>query len=323
MIQHTSQKFKIIFYLLFFTFFSCKKVSKENSTAITEKKEDRKERRNTWNFEKIFSVSPQSNYSCPSEKYKQIVFGVESDSVFINNKYTDDVYMNSVSSQSFFKKNYLYEAYKKRLKEELNIDLPEQIKTIRNKKAYDPSSPLDQYFQDAFFIGDYMFFEVNGCIICFKNSTSKAKQVSTERNSFIKEDHPEKVSLPFSFYQYFKDQYSDAKYPSYEITSGLIDYLKSKNYEGESYRAFVLRSDDQFQYVVVDMSRGDSDYFVLITAQNGKIMDSREIGSVGDENPITFKITPEFTVEKYKGNTADAAPFEQFKIDQKGKVVKL
>ena len=176
MILHTSKKIKIIPYLLFFAFFSCKKVSsKENLIIHKEEKEIKKTEKNTWKLEKIFSVSPQSNYSCSSEKYNNLVFGLNSDSVFINNKYTDDVYTNSVASKSYFKQKYLYETYKKRLKEELNIDLPEMLKSIRNKKAYDKTSPLDEYFQDAFFIDKYIFFEDNGCIISFKNTSLKRK----------------------------------------------------------------------------------------------------------------------------------------------------
>lgn len=44
------------------------------------------------------------------------------------------------------------------------------------------------------------------------------------------------------------------------------------------------------------MSRGDSDYFILITTQNNNIIDYKEIGCIGDENP--FKISPDFSIEK-------------------------
>ncbi|WP_267404254.1 MULTISPECIES: hypothetical protein [unclassified Chryseobacterium] len=168
-------KIPIIFYLLFFTFFSCKKApSRENEKKVIETKSVKKNSSvDTWKFVKIFSLSPSSNYSCEYKKYENVEFGLSKDSIFINGKYTDDVYTNSITSTSYFDQQYLYRAYKKRLKEELNLDFPLKVKSIRNKKAYDNSSLLNQYFEDAFFIGDYMIFDDNGCIVCFKKANTK------------------------------------------------------------------------------------------------------------------------------------------------------
>ncbi|MET3038359.1 hypothetical protein ABXT08_19905 [Chryseobacterium sp. NRRL B-14859] len=149
------------------------------------------------------------------------------------------------------------------------------------------------------------------------------EEKTTNTNNLINEKRPIKVSLPFSFYQYFKDEYSEVKYPSYNASSSLIDFLKSKNYDGETYKSFVIHSDDHFQYLVASMSRGDSEYFILITVKNNTITDYKEIGAIGDENPITFKISPDFIIEKYKGNTLDVPAFEKFKIDKNGKIIKL
>ncbi|MFC5872008.1 hypothetical protein SAMN05443633_12225 [Chryseobacterium arachidis] len=62
------------------------------------------------------------------------------------------------------------------------------------------------------------------CFSCNKTSPIKNREVNTiekenkkiAKSSFISEDNPSTVSLPFSFHQYFKDQYSEMKYPSYE-----------------------------------------------------------------------------------------------------------
>lgn len=152
---------------------------------------------------------------------------------------------------------------------------------------------------------------------------TKKDQNKTVENSLIAEIKPIKVTLPFSFYQYFKDEYSEAKYPSYELSSSLRDFLKSKSYDAESYKGFVIRSDDNSLYLIASISRGDSEYFVLVTSQNNKIIDYKEIGAIGDENPITFKISSDFSIEKYKENTSDALPFEKFKIDKTGKIVRF
>lgn len=162
----------------------CKKVSSPETVKTTSERKIKNEIRDTWKFEKIFSLSPQSNYPCESRKYEDFKFSLSQDSVFINDKYTDNVYISFILPKSYFDGNYLYEAYTKRLKEELNIDFPLKIKSIRNKKADDKTSLLDKYFQDAFFVGEYMFFEENGCIICLKkettqpNSTKLSKSIS-------------------------------------------------------------------------------------------------------------------------------------------------
>ncbi|KFF73313.1 hypothetical protein HX13_21380 [Chryseobacterium sp. P1-3] len=69
------------------------------------------------------------------------------------------------------------------------------------------------------------------------------------------------------------------------------------------------------------MSRGDSDYFILITTQNNNIIDYKEIGSIGDENPVTFKILPDFSIENTKGIHKLLLPLKSLKIDEKGKII--
>lgn len=192
MIQNINNKFKIIFYLLFFTFFSCKKVSSvESEKKITENIITKKQATtDTWKFFKIFSLSPQSNYSCDYKKYENVNLGLSQDSIFINGKHTDDVYTNLILSTSYFDHKYLYETYKKRLKEELDINFPLEIKSIRNKKSYDKTSLLNNYFENAFFIQDYMFFDDNGCIVCFKkaNISSTSNDTSKIPKLISKED---------------------------------------------------------------------------------------------------------------------------------------
>jgi len=104
------------------------------------------------------------------------------------------------------------------------------------------------------------------CFSCNKTSPIKNHEVNTiekenkktAKSSFISEDNPSTVGLPFSFYQYFKDQYSETKYPPYELNKNLIDFLKSKHYDGETYKGFFIRSDNDFEFLLVSMARGDS-----------------------------------------------------------------
>ncbi|MFC5872015.1 hypothetical protein SAMN05443633_12218 [Chryseobacterium arachidis] len=168
------------------------------------------------------------------------------------------------------------------------------------------------------------------CVSCNKTSPIKNCEVNTiekenkktAKSSFISEDNPSTVDLPLSFHQYFKDQYSEMKYPSYELNENLIDFLKSKNYDGETYKGFVIRSDNDFEFLLVSMARGDSEYFILITSANHKIIDYKEIGAIGDENPVTFKISQDFSIEKYHGNNENSTAFEKYQIDNNGNIRK-
>lgn len=175
--------------LVVIIFFSCKKVSsQERFEDKTIEKIEKKQEHFNWRAINIFSLAPASNYDCTIDKYKNLLFNLKGDSVYINNQYSDDVYTVELSPKSYFERDYLFNTYKKRLKEELNINFPDIIKTIRNKKVYDKESLLDHYFQDAFFIGEYMFVEDNGCVIYFKKDSvgiSKTEINSNSEGNFI------------------------------------------------------------------------------------------------------------------------------------------
>lgn len=141
-------------------------------------------------------------------------------------------------------------------------------------------------------------------------------------NSFIIEKNPLRTALPFSFYEYFKSEYSQEIYPSYEPTLEFIEFLKSQDYEGESYKCFAIQFDETSLYLVATILRGDSEYFVLVTTQNNKIIDYSEIGSIGNDNPITFKVSQDYIIEKYEGNGRDLKPIEKLKIYSSGKIQK-
>ncbi|MDR2238597.1 MAG: hypothetical protein LBE92_20905 [Chryseobacterium sp.] len=163
------------------------------------------------------------------------------------------------------------------------------------------------------------FIEFSENLIKASSSDNKNK---SEENKFIVAKIPKKVNLPFSFYEYFNDDYSESKYPNYELKPLLIEFLKNNSYDAETYKGFVIRSDENFLYLVISILRGDSEYFVLVTTKNNVIIDYKEIGLIGDENPVTFKILPSFIIEEYHGNGPNLKAFEKFKINEEGKIVK-
>lgn len=134
---------------------------------------------------------------------------------------------------------------------------------------------------------------------------------------FVLEESPVSLNLPFSFYQYFKDEYSELSYPSYPLTTMFIKYLKDIGYDAESYQSFVIQGVNSLYYLV-SISRGDSEYYVLVTTNENGIVDYYEIGSIGNDNPITFKIYSNFIIEKYYGNAQNSHAFETLKINKDG-----
>lgn len=131
------------------------------------------------------------------------------------------------------------------------------------------------------------------------------------------------INLPFSFYEYFKDEYSEEKYPSFLPSKKLIDFLVKNNYEGEAYKCFLINSKDNLLNMVVSISRGDSEYFLFVTSNKNEIIDFIEIGSIGDENPITFKIFNDLKIEKYLGNLEINTPIEKYQINNENSIIKI
>lgn len=146
-------------------------------------------------------------------------------------------------------------------------------------------------------------------------------EVSTG-NLFIRNNNPKVISLPFGFSQYFDDDFSAVKNPSYPLTENLISYLKSKGYDAESYKAFVLRNEKDMMGLLVSVQGCDSEYFVIVTTKNDKILDFKEVGSVGSDNPVTFNILPSLIIETYNGSGNSARLSGKFKISGEGKIVR-
>lgn len=161
-------------------------------------------------------------------------------------------------------------------------------------------------------------------IVFGENLVKKSGPVNSniQVNQFIAARKPKLITLPFSLHQYLSDDFSETKYPSNEPTNYLIDFLKKQDYDAEAYKSFVIRFDDDFLYLIVSITRGDSEYYVLITTKNDSVVDFKEIGEIGSENPTTFKVLPNYSVEKYKREESDLSLLEKFKINESGRIIK-
>ncbi|WP_445712047.1 hypothetical protein [Flavobacterium sp.] len=130
------------------------------------------------------------------------------------------------------------------------------------------------------------------------------------------------LSLPFSFKKYMKDKYSEQKYPYYNASQYLIQYLIKKNYEAEKYECFVI-SLNKNKIFLVSVLRGDAEYFLILTSNNNKILDIEEIGLIGGDEPITFKISKDLLIEKYKNDLEENNSFEKYQIVDDGSIKKI
>lgn len=314
MILHTN--IKVLFVLTIFLLFSCKKAStqqvlKEPVAEDIQKKQELKKSNEYYALENIFSLSPESNYSCSFSEYESLILELKGDSVLINNNYTDDVYTNIISSKSYFSSNYLLEAYKKRLKEELNIEIPNEIKTIRNKRTYDKNSLLDKYFKEAFFIENDLFFENNGCIIHFKKQQSEnGKTVKTS-------NYEAQIIFPID-----EDNIETKKWLDNNRFINYNQILNLPNYK--NFLVFVAKND----------LSDDTFLSLFVVDSKNKILDSLKIAYVEDSYPesdlrriVKFKIEKDYkiTLNKYKRegyeNTFESN--QKYEITEKGSFKKI
>ncbi len=105
------------------------------------------------------------------------------------------------------------------------------------------------------------------------------------------------ISVPFDLKNYIKNLPNEIK-NGYTPSPKLIDYLVSKDYEGESYKCFFLGTADKSNKIITSVKRGDSEYFLLITISNNKFSSFSEIGSIGEEIKY-FKIDNNYKVVTY------------------------
>jgi hypothetical protein len=164
---------------------------------------------------------------------------------------------------------------------------------------------------------------IDGEIISLSNWRNNNVKVNKQEISLIENDSSLKeLSLPFSFKKYMQDEYSEQKYPCYKASQYLIEYLIKKKYEAEKYKCFIIPSSKN-KIFLVSVLRGDAEYFLIATSNNNKILDIKEIGLIGEDNPITFKISKDLLIEKYKNDLDENNSFEKYQIVDDGSIKKI
>jgi hypothetical protein len=124
---------------------------------------------------------------------------------------------------------------------------------------------------------------------------NKTNNSGINKISLVSESEPYKLlDVPFDMKSYI-DNLPQTIDNSYNPSKELIDYLIKKGYEAENYSCNFLKISDEFNELLVSISRGDSQYFLVVKADKTKFLSCEEIGSIGEENKY-FKIDKNYNI---------------------------
>ncbi|EKT3967228.1 hypothetical protein NTJ12_002313 [Flavobacterium psychrophilum] len=129
------------------------------------------------------------------------------------------------------------------------------------------------------------------------------KKISNQSNSkdveLVTGNKPYNLMVvPFDLRDYVNNLPNEMK-NSYFPTEKTKKYLISVGYEGETYKCFFLKIDNKSTELIISITRGDSEYFLLIKSADNKFSSYKEIGSIGGEETKYFKIDKNYNVVSY------------------------
>lgn len=89
---------------------------------------------------------------------------------------------------------------------------------------------------------------------------------------------------------------------NYYPTETLINYLCAIGYEGESeyYRCYILPEVRQANILLVNITRGDSDYSILVIVKNSDIVNHLLLGEYGGNDSLEFAISQTHVIKQRK-----------------------
>jgi hypothetical protein len=126
-----------------------------------------------------------------------------------------------------------------------------------------------------------------------------AKQANSEEIAFVGDDDPyQLMNVPFDLKEYVNNLPNPIQY-SYQPTATTQGYLSSIGYEGEKYKCFFIKNDIHSTTLIVSVSRGDSEYFLLLKANQHRFLSYEEIGCIGGEETKYFKIDKNYNIVLY------------------------
>lgn len=257
-----------------------------NTNTKQEQSIDTQKAKDTWRFYNYYKIGNNSDEDKEitdeiKRKFEDISLQLSDDAVTIIGVGKEEIYSDEINSSSFFEHHYMLNFYRKFLKKEFSLELGDNVFSIRNKNAHVESSILKSFFDDAFVIDNFLFFEYNRYVVCFKNGYFNSD------NSGNEPEYQETVSLPIKYS--FKNDLKKIMLPhskySVEIT---------KDYED----AFIamLPKKELFQPLVFSgcyPSGHCNQFLVILNEQNKEISRLR----------IYYNDAPDGNIEKYSLST--------------------
>ncbi|MFY7814025.1 MAG: hypothetical protein ACOVRK_02425 [Chryseobacterium taeanense] len=126
-----------------------------------------------------------------------------------------------------------------------------------------------------------------------------AKQTNSEEIAFVADDEPyQLMNVPFDLKEYINNLPNTIE-NSYHPTAATEEYLVSIGYEGEKYKCFFVKNDIRSTKLIVSVSRGDSECFLLLAANQNGFLSYEEIGSIGGEETKYFKVDKNYNIVSY------------------------
>ncbi len=125
------------------------------------------------------------------------------------------------------------------------------------------------------------------------------QQVKLEEMAFGTQDEPyQLMPVPFDLKEYLNNLPNQIE-NGYGPSAIMEKYLVSIGYEGEKYTCFFIKNDIKSKAVIVSVSRGDSEYFLLLEADPNGFSSYKEIGRIGSEGTKYFKVDENYNVISY------------------------
>jgi len=156
-------------------------------------------------------------------------------------------------------------------------------------------------------------------LLISKNKLSLKKWIITENLNDLKINN-----LPFFFDIYYENNIPETTYPNYQISEDLENFLKKCDYEGGQYECFLFPSTNNLNVLLVNVFRGDSNYYLILTTDSDEIKGMEEIGHIGDLNDIkTFDISEDYIVTEYKGFRDNKNKLKKIKITKGGEFLEI
>ncbi|WP_166919625.1 hypothetical protein [Flavobacterium poyangense] len=128
---------------------------------------------------------------------------------------------------------------------------------------------------------------------------STAKKANLGEIAFVADHGPyQLMDVPFDLKEYLNNLPNQIK-NGYNPSVITEKHLSSIGYEGEKYKCFFIKKEIDSMALIVSVSIGDSEYFLLLKADRNRFVSYEEIGNIGGRGAKYFKIDEKYNVVSY------------------------